>query len=103
MEIFTGADPLDRVSNLNCGSRTVRGGPFCLAELGVVKLAILISFGHLLILIVFYFLAGRVAPGSLGNCPNDPLVISLEPQRMLYNFERCVVRLIDLIGVGPRQ
>ena len=98
-----GADPLDRVSNPNCCSRTVRGGPFCLAELGVVKLAILISFGHLLILIASYFLAGRVAPGSLGHRPNDPLVIALEPQLTLYNFERCVVRLINLIGVGTRQ
>ena len=74
-----------------------------MVELGVVKLAILISFGHLLILIVFYFLAGRVAPGSLGNRPNDPIVIALEPLHTLYNFERCVVRRIDLIGVGTRQ
>ena len=103
MEIFTGADPLDRVSNPNCGSRTVRGGPFCLAELGVVKPAILIFFGHLLILIASYFLVGLVAPGSLGNRYNDPLVIALEPQLTLYNFERCVVGLIDLIGVETRQ
>ena len=102
MEIVTGADPLDRISDLNCGSRTFRGGPFCLPELGVIKVAVLISFGHLFILIASDFLVVQVASDSLGNSPNDPLMIALKPQLTLHNFERCVVRLINMIRVGTR-
>lgn len=77
---------LDSISEPNCGSRTVRGSPFCLAKLGVLKLAILISFWHLLILIAFYFLAGRVALSSLGNRFYNLFVIALTLQVKLNNF-----------------
>ena len=52
-------------------------------KLGAVKFAILIFFGHLLILVALNFLAVRVTAGSLGNRLNDPLVIALEPQLKL--------------------
>ena len=73
-----GADPLDNIPDSSSCSRTGCGGAFCLAKLGAVKLTVLITVGHLVVLIASDFRAVRVASTSLGKRLGDPVVPALE-------------------------
>ena len=65
-----------------------------MAKLDAVKLTVLISIGHLVVLIASDFLAVRVTSTSLGKRPGDPMVPALELQLALDYLERCVLRLV---------
>ena len=93
-EIITSADPLDNIPNPSSCSRTGCDGAFCLSKLNAVKHTVLITIGHLVVLIASNFLAVRVASSSLGKLLGDPVVAALELQLALDYLERCVVRLV---------
>ena len=65
-----------------------------MAKLGVIKLTVLISIGHLVVLLASDFLTVRVASTSLGKRLGDLVVPALELQLALDHLERCVVRLV---------
>ena len=65
-----------------------------MAKLGAVKLTVLNSIGHLVILILFDFIAIRVASSLLGKPLGYPIVPALELKLELDYLERCVVRLV---------
>ena len=65
-----------------------------LAKLGAIKLTVLITIWHLVIIIASDFIAVRVASTSLGKSLGDPIVPALKLQLALDHLKRCVVRLV---------
>ena len=65
-----------------------------MAELGAVKLTVVITVGYLVVLLASDFLTVIVASTSLGKRLGDPVVPALELQLELDHLERCVVRLV---------
>ena len=92
-EIITSADLLDNIPDLSSCSRTGCGGAFCLGKLGAIKLTVLITVGHLVVLFASNFLAVTVSSTSLGKRLGDPIVPAFKLQLELDHLERCVVRL----------
>ena len=94
-EIITGADPLDNIPDPSSCSWTSCGGAVCLAKLGAIKLTVLITVGHLVVLIAFDFLAVKVASTSLGKRHGDLFVPALKLQLALDYLKRCMLRLVS--------